>query len=320
MRRTAATLVLTGLGLACSDPPESSTRDEIAVPTPAERDFEADLVALASTPRPPGSPGWRKTQNELRRRLESLGLQVELERYESGVNVIGTKLGASRPQERVYLTAHYDSIPDCPGGNDNGSGLAGVLLLAKRLARARHGRTLVVAFFDEEETGLKGSSAHAISTGDVKIVFNLDAFGYRDTRPFTQRLPRGFGATFPAVKERLDERDLRADFVALLANEPARQFAWRAERGISKRGSAAVTVVVPDALLESPWVSDFRRSDHAPFWRRGVAAIHVTDTAEYRNPSYHCREAPDTASTVDVPYATAVSLGLLPAIEAALRP
>ncbi len=320
MKRTIAALVISASGLACSDLSRPSEGHEVTRPTQAESDFRADLVALASLPRPPGSPGWRETQNELRRRLKSLGFQVELERYPSGVNVIGTKPGTTRPNERVYLTAHYDTIPDCPGGNDNGSGLAGVLALARKLVAGRYGRTLVIAFFDEEETGLKGSRAHVTKAGDVKMVFNLDAFGYRDTAPFTQRLPRGFGATFPAVKERLEKRDLRADFVALLATASAADLARTAERGISTRGPQAVTVVVPDALIDSPWVSDFRRSDHAPFWRHGVPALHVTDTAEYRNPSYHCREAPDTTSTVEPRFATDVSLGLLPALEAALTP
>ena len=89
----------------------------------------------------------------------SLGYTVEREAYGTGVNVIGVLDGTSAPAEQVVISAHYDSVANCPGADDNGSGVAGVLEAARVLSTSQHKRTLVVACWDEEEKGLIGSSA-----------------------------------------------------------------------------------------------------------------------------------------------------------------
>ena len=62
----------------------------------------------------------------------------------------------------IVVGAHYDAHAGTPGADDNASGVAGVLEAARVLAMAEHPRTLVVAFWDEEERGLVGSRAQAM--------------------------------------------------------------------------------------------------------------------------------------------------------------
>jgi hypothetical protein len=64
-----------------------------------------------------------------------------------------------------------------------------------------------------------------------------------------------------------------------------------------------VSVLPASALVRlSPMAADLRRSDHAAFWDAGVAAIMITDTAEFRSEAYHCRGAVDDVSTLDLAF------------------
>jgi hypothetical protein len=59
--------------------------------------------------------------------------------------------GATSGEEIVLVGAHYDSVVGCPGANDNGTGVAGVLELARLLRERRFGRTVRFAAFPNEE-------------------------------------------------------------------------------------------------------------------------------------------------------------------------
>src|SRR5690348_15617006 len=103
--------------LACGDP----------APSPAdlvERDrYEADLSVIAGT-RSPGTPHWQEVQDLCADRFASLGFEVERHAYATGVNVIGTLPGTTLPAERIVVSSHYDSVPNCEGADDNGTGVA----------------------------------------------------------------------------------------------------------------------------------------------------------------------------------------------------
>ncbi len=271
-----------------------------------------------------GSPFWQDTQDTLAAELASYGYTVTLEPYVTGgVNVVGTLTGTEYPDQLVYITAHYDTIPDCPGANDNGAGLAAALELAAALAGTPNARTLVIVFFDEEEIGLIGAQAHVAglaAPGDIQIVYNFDEFAYSDSTPNSQTLPFGFDLLFPEQAAELAANQFRGDFSILIGNEAAESRALLSEGQIETYGTQATTLIVPEALVDSPLLADLRRSDHAPFWFAGVPAIHITDGADFRNPNYHCLSGVDLPSTIDFDFATDITRGVAADAHRALNP
>lgn len=116
--------------------------------------------------------------------FEELGLDVEAQAYSnSGTNIVA-RLPATQPDARTLVVgAHYDSVPGSPGANDNATGVALVLSLARYLSEVEC-RTHDVLFvaFDEEEIGLIGSDAYAqslVQQGiDVEAVHTIDQMGW----------------------------------------------------------------------------------------------------------------------------------------------
>ena len=103
--------------------------------------YVADLEFIADV-RVPGSPHWLAVQERCADVLELAGFDVSLQEYPTGVNVIGVRSGR---EPALVLGAHYDHIPDCPGADDNASGVAGVLEIARVLGAAPLTRALIVA-------------------------------------------------------------------------------------------------------------------------------------------------------------------------------
>src|SRR5205823_1076260 len=96
--------------------------------------YVKDLEFVAKE-RTPGSPHWKEVQDLCATRFKDLGFMVELEEYATGVNVIGTRVGADTPIDIVSIGAHYDHIPGCPGADDNATGVAGLLEVARVLSQ-----------------------------------------------------------------------------------------------------------------------------------------------------------------------------------------
>lgn len=310
---------------AAASPPSASpvrpcaADDAVGIAACVDRSrWAADVTAIVGA-RPPGSTHHREVQSLCGDTLAALGYAVELERFEGGVNVVGTLEGATR--ERVVVGAHYDHIPGCAGADDNASGVAGVLEIARVLAGHRFDRTVMVACFDDEESGLVGSRAFVqrhLAQDPIAVAFVFDAIGVRRTAPDTQRVPAGFEVVFPDQVQRLREREHRGDFVALIADTSARGHA-------EAIAAAAATVDLPSSVLaldrlwlHVPVAIDVRRSDHASFWDAGIPAVLVTDTAEFRTPTYHCKGAPDERDTLDDAFATAVVASTTSAVVRAL--
>jgi Zn-dependent M28 family amino/carboxypeptidase len=234
------------------------------------------------------------------------GLEVLEDRFPfqggSYRNLVARLPGASS-DEQVLIVAHYDTVPDCPGADDNASGVAGLLAAAQALGRHRFQRELVFVAFALEEYGYPGS-LHYVRRAKARRaaiagVFDLEMIGY--TSP-TQIVPPGVRA--PSV----------GNFIGVVANR-------RSERLVSLFQDGAVRYV-PRLPVEGLVVEGngeafpaVRRSDHAPFWDAGYPAVLITDTSFLRNPHYHLSS--DTLETLnlsflrDVTAATTVSAALL---------
>jgi Zn-dependent M28 family amino/carboxypeptidase len=249
---------------------------------PLDRDYLAGVVERLSFSRAYGSAANAKAEELVAAEfLRTLG---DCHRVGNTRNVC-----AGRPSEaRILVGAHFDSVTDTPGADDNASAVAVMLGVAKALGRRNE--VLFVAF-NAEECDLAGSLEFMQETaGELKAleqVHVLEMVGYRDRRPDSQRNP------LPVV-----QTPATGDFLGVVANQGG-----LVEQIIERAGSVAVPVV---GLTIPPGLSlgairqlspHLLRSDHAPFWERNVPAVMWTDTAEFRNPHYH--RPTDTPDTLD---------------------
>ncbi len=217
-------------------------------------------------------------------------------------NLIATIRGRVRPNEVVELSAHYDTVPNTAGADDNSSGVAALLEIARLLAATPTARTIRLCFFGAEEVGLRGSAAHvaAITAGDEELIglINLDAVGFTAPASAAQRTPPGV----PWFWSLPDE----GNFVAVIGTSSS---GW-----LGNLFEAAIDTYVPELRYYSAnriggWFRDAERSDHAQYWRAGLPAIFITDTGEFRSPHYH--RPSDVPETLDAGFLTAVARATL---------
>lgn len=236
------------------------------------------------------------------KRLASMGYSVDMEPVKTavgpaGFNVVAELKGTTQPREIVIVGAHYDAEVQTPGADDNASGVAGMLELARRFVGQPMDRTIrFVAFTNEENSnsagGTMGSSIHAKGCSDrrekIVAMLSLEMLGYYSDEPDSQRYPfptemaAQLGMELPSV----------ANFIGIVGRLEDRALI---EELSSAMISAGTIDVVPAALPRT--IIAISRSDHALFWLRGYTAVMVTDTSEYRNPHYH--KAGDTIETLD---------------------
>ena len=248
----------------------------------------------------------------IERTLEELGYNIvshEFEAYNRPYrNLEATLPGVSLPQEVVVLGAHYDTAEDAPGADDNASGVAGVLELARVFARDRQARTIRFVFFPNEEppsfpTAHMGSRHYATAArarnDQITAMLSIESIGYFDTEKGSQRYPFPLNLAYPDL----------GDFIGFVSNLSSRPLlikaisAFRAHATLPTQGAAAPS-----------WVPGVWWSDHWAFWREGYAAIMITDTAPYRNPFYHTTD--DTADTLDFGRMARVVHGLTHVVRA----
>lgn len=216
--------------------------------------------------------------------------------------------GTARPDEILVIGAHYDSADECPAANDNGSGVAALLALARRFCAAPPpARTLrFVAFANEEppffQTARMGSLVYAKACrerGDHIVgMLALETMGYFVDAPGSQMYPAPFSLLYPKT----------GNFIAFVGNFGSRQFIYdvvgrfRAHAKFPSEGGA-----VPGQIQGIGW------SDHWSFWQIGVPALMITDTAPFRYPHYHL--ASDTPDKIDYERFARVVEGLQAVID-----
>jgi len=244
--------------------------------------------------------------------LQSMGYPVKTQRYgeEDPVfkNLAVRIPGSGRGDEIVVVGAHYDTVPGSPGADDNASGIAALIEIARSLRNMSLSRTVcLVAFTNEEEpfshSDLMGSVVYARHARDnneaVVGMLSLESLGYYSEEPGSQKYPPPFSWFYPD----------KASFIAFVGNLRSRNLVRRSIASFRKHGQfPSEGIAPPDSLFE-----DARRSDHAAFWAQGYPALMVTDTAPFRNPHYH--KPSDTPDQVNFDHLTRVVVGLSKVVE-----
>ncbi len=243
-------------------------------------------------------------------RMRAAGGRVERQTYVvrgvSFVNILarfGPEAGA-----RVVVGAHYDACDGLPGADDNASGVAGLLALAKILGqRAPKAPVELVAYTLEEPPHFRhssmGSVVHAKSLQAAKIPVRamvcLEMLGTYEDKPNSQDYPiPGLGLIYPS----------RGNFIAVVG-DLASPFLVRKVKG-AMTSASTVPVWSINAPAVIPGV-DF--SDHRSYWAEGIPAVMVTDSAFFRNPRYHT--AHDTPDRLDYPRMAHVLEGVCAAVR-----
>jgi len=246
-----------------------------------------------------------RVRNYLTQQLELVQLSPRLESFEQGVNILAERPGTNPKAGSIVLAAHYDSVLNSPGADDNASGVAVVLEMARLFAEKPTPRTLKIVFFDQEEVGLLGSFAF---TGKPENLTNLqaaiilDMVGYACHTPGCQTYPQGLNVT-PILEASGIEFPDRGEFLTVVGevqNLPLLKIFQSIDHSLRKL--AAFSVKIPPLVavpipLKGLLTPDVLRSDHAPFWYQGIPAVLMTDTANLRSPHYH--QPTDTISNLD---------------------
>jgi hypothetical protein len=233
-------------------------------------------------------------------RLEDVGADGS-----HAMNVILELPGAT--SDLVLVGAHYDSAPGTPGADDNASGVAAALELARRLSEHHFAKTIRFVLFANEEPPYfqnpgMGSLFHARgcrARGErIDAMFSLESLGYYSDAPGSQRYPWPVGLLYPD----------QGNFVGFVGNLGSRTLVRRAIAIFreSVRFPSEGTAL-PASIPGVGW------SDHWAFWNFDYAAVMVTGTAIFRDPHYH--KPTDTFANVDATRLARVTLGLEKVIE-----
>jgi len=218
-------------------------------------------------------------------------------------NIILNLPGRQKKAAPIIIGAHYDAVPGCPGADDNATGVAVMLELAREFAANPPKYPVQLIGFDLEEYGLLGSVAYAAELKQnkqpVRLMLSLEMLGYCDNSPNSQSYPPGLKNLYPNI----------GNFIALIGNLPTLPDLIHLGNNFRKMGTPCEWLPTPNRGLLIPQT---RLSDHAPFWDNGYRAIMVTDTAFMRNPHYH--QSTDTIDTLDLDFLTSVCEGLIQGI------
>ncbi len=211
-------------------------------------------------------------------------------------------LGKDRSDEILLIGAHYDTVQGSPGANDNATGVAAMLALARTFAKMQPSRTVRFVAFTNEEPPLfqsrhMGSHIYARechARGEkIVLMLSLETIGYYSDEPGSQAYPFPFSFFYPST----------ANFIAFVGNMENAPWVKRLLTAFRRHAEFPSE---GGALWE--WIPGVAWSDHWSFWKEGYPAVMITDTALNRYPYYHT--SADTPDKVDFARMARVVAGL----------
>ena len=219
--------------------------------------------------------------------------------------------GTASPGDIVVIGAHYDTVLGCAGANDNTTGVAGVLELARLLSARTMDRTVrLVAFVNEEppffQTDLMGSRVYARGCRErdenVVAMLSLETIGFYTDEPGSQKYPFPFSLFYPDT----------GNFIGFVGNLGSRSLTRRAIRAFRES-----TEFPSEGLAAPGWIPGIGWSDQWAFWQEGYPGVMITDTAPFRYPHYHTPQ--DTPDRIDYDRFARVVMGVSRVVEVLAR-
>jgi Zn-dependent M28 family amino/carboxypeptidase len=216
--------------------------------------------------------------------------------------IVYATLAGKNAAEPFVVGAHYDSVIGSPGANDNASGVAAVLELARMLKDAAPERSVIFVFFPNEEppyfqTKDMGSLvfARGFHQGVKRFsgMISVETIGYYSDQQGSQKYPAPIASLYPNT----------GNFIGFVGDVKSRSLLKTAIAEFRLK-----THFPSEGASLPRWIEGVGFSDHWSFWQVGAAAIMVTDTAPFRYPYYH--QASDTPEKIDYDKMARVVLGL----------
>ncbi len=255
-----------------------------------------------------------RAEEYIRRAFDGSGYQVAEQTYDIPLdpsltvrNIEVEISGTASPGDIVIVGAHYDTVPDCAGANDNTTGTAAVLELARLLSARTMDRTVrLVAFVNEEppffQTDLMGSRVYARRCRErdenVVAMLSLETIGFYVDEPGSQKYPFPLSFFYPDT----------GNFVGFVGNLRSRSLTRRAIRAFRES-----TEFPSEGIAAPGWIPGIGWSDQWSFWREGYPGVMITDTALFRYPHYHTPQ--DTPDRIDYDRFTRVVMGVARVVE-----
>lgn len=279
--------------------PEEEATEQAVVPVALDAELQQHVVQLAETIGERNLGHYEslcEAANYVESNLRELGYPMERQTYQVNnldcFNVVAEVTGGSQPDEIIIIGAHYDSVRGTPGANDNGSGVATMLSLAKLLADFKPDKTLRFVGFTNEEPpyfqnrGEMGSWVYAEACrkadDNIVAVLSLETMGYFSDEPDSQNYPPPLNAFYPST----------GNFIGFVSNVGSSQLQRRVIKVFRENSSVpSEGASLPSSVPGVGW------SDHWSFWQEGYPGIMITDTAPFRYPHYH--EPTDTPDKID---------------------
>jgi len=218
-------------------------------------------------------------------------------------NVSAEIKGVTTPEEIIVLSAHYDTAIRTAGADDDASGVAAVLEIAKLLHGHEFDRTIRFILFPNEEKPfgvgeLKGSYVSARNSFEqgenIVAMYSLEMLGYFSDAKDSQSYPYYLRGLFPT----------QGNFIIFGSNIPSRSLLhdsikfFRNQKLFPSEGMA----------LPASLIGRIQGNDAAAYWQFGYPAVLITDGGEYRNPNYH--RASDLPDSLDYQSMAQITLGI----------
>jgi hypothetical protein len=301
----AATFLTAMPGRSYSGPFEPLSEDEALIRDDL-RDHVSHLADSIGERNMEKYQALRSAADYIERCFQGMGYAVQEQPLQvstrSARNIEVSTAGSRSLEEALIVGAHYDSASGSPGANDNATGVAALLELARHLKFEQPGLTVRLVVFANEEppyfqTDDMGSRKYATRVSDrgerIVGMVSLETLGCYSDLPGSQRYPFGFGAFYPS----------RGDFVGFVGNIGSRKMVRRSIQTFRQMAH------FPSEGVTAPgWFTGIGWSDHWSFWRQGLSAIMITDTALFRYKYYHT--AADTPNKIDYDRTARVVAGI----------
>lgn len=229
-------------------------------------------------------------------RLAAMGYEVIVDPVLTSNNLIVRRTGTAGLGQRFVVGAHFDTVVGSPGADDNATGVAAILEIARVLTGYEPEQTVEIVAYALEEFGKHGSLQHAeaLDTADVTVLgmISLDMIGYTCQTAGCQQPFNDQPLCIDLEPSGVDVGNFV--FAGTQSGTPfmVDNLRTAAEQYVP---SLELTTALVTPLCDT--ATEFQRSDHAAFWARGMPAMVMTDSAEARNTAYH--GAGDTADRLD---------------------